>query len=183
MGFSYTKIGDSIVDLCTVIIAIHLSSASVVEPLVLKTPPAVRPTPIASYLWEPFNRLEQSLCFGRDDNNFNKDKATLMIVSVPKQAKLGSITPIMILYHLHRADEDATILAGSGILSPLSLCLPCEACPTRNLFQHFFGIEFHFDGNTYVRMISTLSLLVALTSLKTFSTASLMKNTVLGWTL
>jgi hypothetical protein len=52
---SYTKIGDSIVDSCTVIIAVHSSSASVVEPLVLKTPPAVCPTPIASYLWEPFN--------------------------------------------------------------------------------------------------------------------------------
>jgi hypothetical protein len=144
---SYTKIGNSIVDSCTVIIAVHLSSASVVEPLVLKTPPAVCPTPIASYLWEPFNRPEHSLCFGRDDNDFNKDKATQMIVSAPKQAKLGSITPIMILYHLHRADEDATILAGSGVLSPSSLCLPFEACPTRNLFQHFFGIKFHFDGH------------------------------------
>jgi hypothetical protein len=78
-----------------------------------------------------------------------------MIVSTPKQAESGSITPIMILYHLHHADEDATILTGSGILSPLSLCPPFEACPTRNLFQHFFGIEFHFDGHTYVCAIST----------------------------
>ncbi len=142
-------------DLCTVIIAVHLSSASVIEPLVLKTPPAVCPTPIASYLWEPFNQPEHSLCFGRDDNNFNKDEATWMIVIASKQAELGSITPIMILYHLYRADKDATILAGSGILSPSSLCPPFEACPTRNLFQHFFGIKFHFDGHTYVCVIST----------------------------
>jgi hypothetical protein len=78
-----------------------------------------------------------------------------MIVSVPKQAKLGSITPIMILYHLHCADKDATILAGSGVLSPSSLCPPFEACPTRNLFQHFFRIKFHFDSHTYVHAIST----------------------------
>jgi hypothetical protein len=52
---SYTEIGDSIVDLCMGIIPVHLSSASVVNPLVLKTPPAVHPMPIASYLWEPFN--------------------------------------------------------------------------------------------------------------------------------
>jgi hypothetical protein len=44
----YTKIGDSIVDSCTVIIAVHSSSASVVGPLVLKTPPAVHPMLIAS---------------------------------------------------------------------------------------------------------------------------------------
>jgi hypothetical protein len=37
----------------------------------------------------------------------------------------------------------------------LSLCPPFEACPTRNLFQHFFGIKFHFDGHTYVCAIST----------------------------
>ncbi len=78
-----------------------------------------------------------------------------MIVSAPKQAESGSITLIMILYHLHCADKDATILSGSGVLSPLSLFPPFEACPTRNLFQNFFGIEFHFDSHTYVLAIST----------------------------
>ncbi len=152
---SYTKIDDPIVDLYTVIIAVHLSSASVIEPLVLKTPPAVCLTPIASYLWEPFNQPEHSLCFGRNDNDFIKDEAMRMIVSMPKQAELDSITPIVILYHLHCVDDDASILAGSGVLSLSSLCPPFEACPTRNLFQHFFGIEFHFDGHTYVCAIST----------------------------
>jgi hypothetical protein len=78
-----------------------------------------------------------------------------MIVSAPKQAKLDSITPIVIFYHLHCADDDAFILAGSGVLSLLSLCPLFEACPTRDLFQHFFGIEFYFDGHTYVCTIST----------------------------
>jgi hypothetical protein len=78
-----------------------------------------------------------------------------MIVSVPKQFELGSITPIMILYHLQCAEKDATILAGSCVLSPLSLCPLFEACPTKNLFQHFFGIKFHFDSHTYVHGIST----------------------------
>ncbi len=42
---SYLEISNSIVDSCTVIIAVHLSSALVVKPLVLKTPPAVCPKP------------------------------------------------------------------------------------------------------------------------------------------
>jgi hypothetical protein len=50
---SNLKISNSIVDSYTVIIAVHSSSESVVKPLVLKTPPAVHPKPIASYLWEP----------------------------------------------------------------------------------------------------------------------------------
>jgi hypothetical protein len=151
----YTEISDSIVDSCRIIIAIHSSSASVVEPLILKAPPEVHSRPIASYLWEPFNRPEHSLCLGCDDSNFNKDEAMQMIVSMPKLPKLGSTTPVTILYHLHCADEDATIFAGSSILSQSSLCLLFEACPTRNLFQQFFGIKFHFDGHTYVHAIST----------------------------
>jgi hypothetical protein len=152
---SYPEIGDSIVDSCRIIIAIHLSSALVVEPIVLKTPPAVQPRPITSYLWEPFNWPEHSLCFGHDDSNFNKNEEWQTTVSTPKPAKSGSTTPITILYHLHRADADATILAGSSVLLQSSLCPPFEACPTRNLFQHFFGIKFHFDDHTYVRAIST----------------------------
>jgi hypothetical protein len=151
----YPEIGDSIVNSCRIIIAIHLSSVPVVEQIGLKTPPAVQPRPIASYLWEPFNRPEHSLCFGCDDSDFNKDEASQMTVSMPKPAKSGGTTPITILYHLHRADADATILAGSSVLLQSSLCPPFKACPKRNLFQHFFGIEFHFNGHTYVRAIST----------------------------
>jgi hypothetical protein len=41
------------------------------------------------------------------------------------------------------------------MLSGESLCPPFEAFPNQNLFQHYFGIEFHHDGHTYVRAIST----------------------------
>jgi hypothetical protein len=151
----YPEIGDSIVNSCRIIIAIHSSSAPVVEPIVLKTPPAVQPRLIASYLWEPFNWLEHSLCFGCDDSDFNKDEASRMMVSTPKPAEAGGTTPTTILYHLHCADADATILASSSVLLQSSLCPPFKACPTRNLFQQFFRIKFHFDSHTYVRTIST----------------------------
>ncbi len=103
-----------------------------------------------------------------------------MIVSMPKQAELGSITQIMILYHLHHADKDATILAGSGVLSPLSLCPPFEACPTRNLFQHFFGIKFHFDGHTYVHAISTFEFAHCFNLVENIQYRLSHKNTILG---
>ena len=55
---SYQDIGDSIADSCTIIIAIHSSCASNVEPITLKTPPSVTPRPIGAFIWEPFNRIE-----------------------------------------------------------------------------------------------------------------------------
>jgi hypothetical protein len=41
------------------------------------------------------------------------------------------------------------------VLSGDSLCPPFEACPNRNLFQQYYGLEFHHDGHTYVHAIST----------------------------
>ncbi len=58
-------------------------------------------------------------------------------------------------YHLHRADSDTTILAGSAVLLTGGLYMPFESCPNPNLFRQFFGIKFIQDGNTYVRAIST----------------------------
>ncbi len=61
----------------------------------------------------------------------------------------------MIKYHLHHADADATILAGSSVLSTGGLCPPFESCPNRNLLQQFFGIKFNHDGHMHICAIST----------------------------
>ena len=53
---SYTKMGDTIADSCSIIMAVHSSCASTVEPINLKTPPALNPKPIGSFIWEPFIR-------------------------------------------------------------------------------------------------------------------------------
>jgi hypothetical protein len=78
-----------------------------------------------------------------------------MTMSVLKQAETDVTPHIVVLYYLHCTDKDATILAGSSVLSISGLCPPFKACPNRNLFQHFFGIKFTFNGHTYVHAIST----------------------------
>jgi hypothetical protein len=88
---SYVDAGDSVVDSCTIITAIHSSSASAVEPLTLKTPPLVQAKPLASYLWEPFNKPDHMISFGPDDGEFNKDESNRMIVSAEKPAGLDNI--------------------------------------------------------------------------------------------
>ncbi len=60
-----------------------------------------------------------------------------------------------IRYHLHPDNANGSILTGSSVLSGDSLCLPFEACPNQNLFQQYYGLEFHHDGHTYVRAILT----------------------------
>ena len=126
---SYVKMGDSVVDSCTIITAVHSSAASAVEPLSLQTPPRVQAKPIASYLWEPFNKPKHMLCFGRDDANFNKDESSHMIVSAPIPVELDSAPSVVVKYNLHGTGEDTTILAGSSVVSPSGLCPPFKTCP------------------------------------------------------
>jgi hypothetical protein len=111
---SFVKIGDSIANSCTIITIVHLSSANIVEPLNLKTPPTVKPQPIAAYIWEPFNRPEHSVGNAREDVNFNKDKLTKMVASDPTPANSVGQPHVLIKYNLHRAGDDTNILAGSS---------------------------------------------------------------------
>ncbi len=152
---SYSDIGNSIVDSCSIITAIHSSCALTVNPIVLKTLPWMTPQPISAFIWEPFNRPEHSLCYGRDDVDFNKDETSKMITTTPKLAVSTDSDQVHVKYHLHHDNANGSILAGSSVLSGGSLCPPFEACPNHNLFQQYYGLEFHHDGHTYIRVIST----------------------------
>jgi hypothetical protein len=154
MDISYPDIGNSIADSCSIITTIHTSCASMVVPIKLKTPPCMLAQPIGTFLWEPFDRPEHSLCLGWVDAKFNKDDGCKMMVTVPCPADASISRGIKILYHLHCKNQDCLILAGASVLSPGSLCLPFESSPNQNLFQKYFGIKFHHEDSIYVRAIS-----------------------------
>ncbi len=149
---SYVDIGDTVADSCKIITVVYSSCASAVKPIDLRTPPAVNPRPIGSYIWEPFNQIEHSLSPGRKDDKFD---ASMMLATISKPIVGERLRGVAVKYHLHCTDLDTTILVGSVVLSTGGLCTPFESCPNQNLFQQFFGIEFIQDGHTYVRAIST----------------------------
>ena len=128
---------------------------SKVEPLVLKSPPTIPPRPLSSFVRMPFDRPEHAIGYGQNDVDFNKDEACGWTATMPKPANPSTLPGVVVQYHLHRHGQDATILAGSSVLSWESVCPPFESCPNKNLFQQFFGIEFHHDDHTYIRAIST----------------------------
>jgi hypothetical protein len=71
-----------------------------------------------------------------------------MRASTPKPTDTSSLTGVVIKFYLHCKGSDGTILAGSSVLSGDSVCQPFESCPNQNLFQQFFGLEFHHNGHT-----------------------------------
>ena len=155
MDISYDAIGNLVSDSCTILTAVHSACCRAASPLQLKAPPVVQPKLIGAFLWEPFDQDDHSLCLSRSDASFNKDDGNKMIVMTPKQADASSSQKIKIKYHLHRVSMDASILAGTSVLSHDSLCPPFESCPNQNLFQQYFGIEFHHKDSTHIRAIST----------------------------
>ncbi len=78
-----------------------------------------------------------------------------MTAITPKLANPSTSPGVLVQYHLNRHSQNATILAGSSVLSWERVCSPFEPCPNQNLFQQFFGIKFHHDDHTNVRAILT----------------------------
>ena len=75
----YPDLGDTIAGSCRLIIAIHSSSTSTVNPLLLKRPPSVPTRPLGEF------RPEHAISLARDNADFNKQNSRLK-VSNPKLA-------------------------------------------------------------------------------------------------
>ena len=137
---------------CHVITAVHSSSASMVDPLLLTRPPPVPPRSLGEFLWEPFNQPEHAISLTHDDADFGKQEKPLT-ASSPASTQDNS-TGIIIKYSLHHPNSDSSILVGSEVISANGLCPAYNACPNLNIFQHHFGIEFCREGRSYIRAIS-----------------------------
>ena len=62
---------------------------------------------------------------------------------------------VIIKYSIHRPDSDDMVLVRSEVLSVDGLCPAFNACPNSNIFQTYFGIEFNYEGHSYIRAISS----------------------------
>jgi len=139
----------------SVIMGIHNSTQSRVEPLTFRFPPSPQPLPLAAYIWQPFNKRKYAVSLSKNDDSFAADIGTGTIATIPSNSELASFPerskPI---YFLHTRDGDSTVLAGTVVYSLDSLCPQFDGSPNSNLFCDRFGIEFHADNHTHVRAIS-----------------------------
>jgi hypothetical protein len=150
----FPDFGDSVVGTVSVIIGIHTSTQSKVDPLLFQTPPTRRPLTLASFIWPAFNKPEYKLSLAVSDDSFVNDDTSDTIASMPTPSVVASLPAgITVLYHLHTRSTGPGSLNGSAVLSLDSLCAPFDGAPNANLFGHHFGIEFHYDDHTYVRAI------------------------------
>ncbi len=141
-----------------------------VDALDLAIPPPVTPWPIGASIWEPFNRPKHSVSLSKDDKDFCHQDARYRASNPPSPSPLP--TGVEISSCLHTPNGDESQFSGSAVLSPHVLCPPFDACPNTNLFQHFFGIKFHYENHTQVWEISQLNLCVVVASSTTLHAVS-----------
>ncbi len=60
---------------------------------------------------------------------------------------------------IHRAGSNNSILFGLDVISVDGLCPAFNACPNLNIFQAYFGVEFHYNGHSYFCAISPFEFL------------------------
>jgi hypothetical protein len=49
---------------------------------------------------------------------------------------------------------DESVFCGAAVVSVDGMCAPFDANANQNMFQHLFGIKFHYNNHTHVRGIS-----------------------------
>jgi hypothetical protein len=157
---SFTEFGNSIADSYRLIVTVHSHTEEKCSSLQIITPPPIPPNCLSSYQWAPFNRPKSAVSYSRDDASFNNHPVNdsgvppLVASDPPTSRDVASDAGIIIKYCLHPPNADPRIKPGSYVVSTDGLC-PCfEPCDNSNLFWHHFGIEFTYEGHTYVRAIS-----------------------------
>ena len=152
----FPDFGDSISSSTTIIIGVHRSTESKVDPIIFKTPPFIPPSPIESFIWRPFNTRDMALSFSKDDSAFNTSLAdSVLTASIPVSGPTIAHTYRSVcLYHLHRSADNHSLLRGSDIMDTAQLCPPFNGETSTNMFGHFFGIEYRVDDHIFVRAIS-----------------------------
>jgi hypothetical protein len=90
-----------------------------------------------------------AISLAHDDPHFANQDSPKMTITSPKSTTSTPST-IMLKYHIHRAGSDETILVGLNVISVDGLCPALNACPNSNIFQTYFGIEFNYNGRSYI---------------------------------
>jgi hypothetical protein len=147
-GISFMSIGDSVAGTCDFLLGFHSSCTSKVEPIKLKPPPPIRPQPLGDYLWEPFSRPEHSVCLACDDDDFCRQDVRFTATNPSNNTPIPP--GVMVRYYIHGHSSDEGILCGATVISVDDVCPPFDAGANQNMFQHLFGIEFHFGDHTHV---------------------------------
>ena len=115
-------------------------------------PPPTAPKPLASFLYEPFNKQEHAISLSRSHQDFHSCGCT---ASNPTPSETPThLYRAQRVYQLHRSNDNVGISAGACVYDTAALCPPF--CATNsNMFASTFGIEYNDGPTTFVRPVAS----------------------------
>jgi hypothetical protein len=134
---SFPDYDNSVVGIYLVLIGIHNSTQSKVDPLMFKMPPTRHPLPLSLFIWQPFNKLEYQLSFACNEPSFETNDTRGNVATLPLPTLMALIPAgLTVSYYLHRRENNSTSLNGSAVVSLDSLCPQFDGSPNTNLFRY-----------------------------------------------
>jgi hypothetical protein len=92
------------------------------------------------------------MCLAREDDNFCCQDVQFTATNPSDEMPVPH--GLVVKYYIHGHGSDEIILCGAAVVSVDGMCAPFDANANQNMFQHLFGIEFHFGDHTHIRGIS-----------------------------
>jgi hypothetical protein len=123
---SFPSINDTIAGCCDLVIGVHSSCTSCIQPLGLKMSLHVSPHPIGAFIWEPFNRPEQHLVsLACNNNGFCCQDVKFTTTKPSSEVQLAK--GVIVKYFLHGHGSNKSTLCGFAVISTDGLCPPFDA--------------------------------------------------------
>ena len=128
---------DLVIGKASIIVGVHDSTQARTEPVSFRIPPLPKPLPLATYIWQPFNKVEYSVSLAKDDESFSAESNRGIVATLPSPLVLVSLpNGVRPLYYLHLQGSNTATLAGTDhVLSLDSLCPAFDGSPNPNLFH------------------------------------------------
>jgi hypothetical protein len=123
-------------------------------------PPSIPSWPLAQFIWAPFNRIEHTNSYAKDNPLFNfhavnNNGLPPLCASAPSGSVSTSLAGgFHLMYYIHCNQDNFNVLVELAVANLYGLCPAFDANKNSNLFGHYFGIKFAYDGHSYVCAIS-----------------------------
>ena len=92
------------------------------------------------------------MSLAKDDDDILRQY--VKFTAAPTEPMVAIPPGVLVKYYLHGHHSKESMLAGTAVVSLDGRCPPFDASPNKNMFQHLFGIEFHYENHSHVRGIS-----------------------------
>jgi hypothetical protein len=87
----FPDFGGLVIGKASIIVGVHDSTQARTEPVLFRIPPSPKPLPLATYIWQPFNKVEYSVSVAKDNESFSAESNRGIVATLPSPLVVASL--------------------------------------------------------------------------------------------